>query len=88
MGENSELTSAVVDAVSLERALKDAEVANQRVITLTKELLDREEKIAKLHATIVAMKRVMDPKRRAEYVLRKNHAVLAIARRTKRMIGR
>lgn len=87
MGLNPELTAELVDTVSLERALKDAEAANLRVMKLAKDVLERDEQIAKLQAQIVAMKRVMTLKQRAEYVLRKHHAIFAIARRAKRMIG-
>lgn len=88
MGESQDLTPAAVDAVSLERALKDTEVANLRVIELTKDLLDREERVIALEAELVALKRTMDPRRRVEHVFRSNHTLYAVARRTKRMIGR
>lgn len=88
MDEGQELSPSIVDAVSLERALQDAEAANLRVIALTKDLLDREERIDKLDAEIVALKRLLDPRRKMEHVFRSNHTVYAVVRRTKRMIGR
>lgn len=88
MGEGQELSPEVVDAVSLERALKDAEVANLRVIALAKDLFDRDEQINKLNAEIVALKRLMDPRRKVEHVFRSNHTAYVLARRAKRMMGR
>lgn len=88
MGKSQELSVAAVDAASLERALMDAEVANLRVMELTRELLDREERISKLESEIVALKRVMDPRRRAEHIVRNNHILYAVARRAKGMTGR
>lgn len=88
MGESHELTPDAVDAVSLERALLDAEVANQRVIAMTKDLFERDERIAKLNTEIVALKRLLDPRRKVEHVIRSNHIVFSVARRTKRIIGR
>lgn len=87
MDESQELSASVVDAVSLARALQDAEVANLRVIALAKEVLDRDERIAKLDAEIVALKRLLDPRRKAEHIIRSNYIVHSVARRTKRMIG-
>lgn len=88
MGESQELSAAAVDAVSLERALMDAEVANLRVMGLTRDLLDREERIAKLESEIVALKRLLDPRRKAEHIFRSNHTLYVVARRAKRMMGR
>lgn len=88
MGESQELSPALVDAVSLERALQDAEIANLRVIALAQDLLAQEERIAKLQAELVALKRVMDPRRKAEHIFRKNHVLYAAARRAKRLTGR
>ncbi|MGN6127491.1 MAG: hypothetical protein ACTHON_13055 [Humibacter sp.] len=88
MEERQELSSSVVDAVSLEQALRDAEVANIRAIELTRALLEREERIAKLQGELVQLKRAMDPRRRAEHVFRKNHTLYVVARRAKRMMGR
>lgn len=88
MTESQELSPAVVDAVSLERALADVEVANLRVIELTKDLLDREEQITKLQSDLVVLKRAMDPRRKVEHVFRSNHTLYALARRAKRMTGR
>lgn len=83
-----ELSPAVVDTVSLERALMDAEAANLRVIELTRNLLEQEERITELKAEIVALKRIMDPRRKAEHLFRKNHTLYVMARQAKRMIGR
>lgn len=88
MGESHDLSPAAVDAVSLERALQDAEVANVRVIELTKDLLDREAQITALSAEVASLKRMMDPRRKIEHVFRSNHTLYVLARRTKRMIGR
>lgn len=88
MSDSVQLSATVVDAVSLERALKDVEVANRRVIDLTKKLLDREEQIEQLNAEVVSLKQSMDPRRRMEHLFRKNHAIYAAVRRTKRMMGR
>lgn len=88
MSESQELSPAVVDAVSLERALQDAEVANLRVIELTKDLFEREDRVAELEAELVALKRSMDPRRKMEHIFRSNHTLYTIARRSKRMIGR
>jgi len=88
MGDERKLTAEVVDAVSLDRALKDAEVANKRAIDLATRLLDAEERIAELNAEIVALKRIMDPRRKMEHVFRSNHVLYAAARRAKGIIGR
>ncbi|MDY0830351.1 hypothetical protein SK224_14550 [Microbacterium sp. BG28] len=88
MGEPQRLSPQVVDAVSLERALRDVEAANLRVIELTKTMVAREERIATLESEIVRLKRAMDPRRRLEYLFRKNHVLYALARRAKRMTGR
>ncbi|MBN9178528.1 MAG: hypothetical protein J0I43_14340 [Microbacterium sp.] len=88
MSDSVQLSAQVVDSVSLDRALRDVEVANRRVIDLAKDLLDREEQIAKLNTEIVALKRLMDPRRRMEHIFRRNHALYAAVRRTKRMLGR
>lgn len=88
MGQGQELTTAVVDSVSLERALQDAEIANRRVIELTKGLLEREAQIEKLQIEIVSLKQLMDPRRKVEHVFRKNHALYVMARRARRMMGR
>jgi len=88
MGESQELTPAAVDAVSLERALQDAEAANLRVIELTKDLLDREARVTALESELAALKRLMDPRRKMEHIFRSNHTLYALARRTRRMIGR
>lgn len=88
MGDEQKLTAEVVDGVSLERALKDAEIANKRVTDLTAQLLDAEERIAQLSAEIVALKRLMDPRRKVEHVFRSNHVLYAAARRAKGIIGR
>lgn len=87
LGKNQELTAETVDAVSLERALQDAEVANRRVIDLTRGLLEREEQIAKLQIEIVSLKQLLDPRRKMEHVFRKNHALYVVARRARRMMG-
>lgn len=88
MSEREGLTPAAVDAVSLERALQDVEIANRRVIELTQVLLDKEERIAKLSSEVASLKRSMDPRRKAEHVFRKNHTLYVVARRAKRMLGR
>lgn len=88
MGQGQELTTEVVDSVSLERALQDAEIANKRVIELTKGLLEREAQIEKLQIEIVSLKQLMDPRRKVEHVFRKNHALYVMARRARRMMGR
>ena len=81
-------TPAMVDAVSLDRALQDAEIANLRVVGLVQSLLDREERIAQLEQEIVELKRTMNPRRKVEYVVRRNHTLYALARQAKRMTGR
>lgn len=88
MGQGQQLTAEVVDSVSLERALQDAEVANRRVIELTRSLLEREAQIEKLQIEIVSLKQLMDPRRKMEHVFRKNHALYVMARRARRMMGR
>lgn len=88
MGDAPKLSPAVVDSVSLERALQDAEVANLRVIELTQTMLDREARIAQLEQENVELKRLMDPRRKLEHVFRKNHTLYALARQAKRMTGR
>ena len=88
MTASRQLSSASVDAVSLERALKDVEVANRRVIMLTNEMLDREERIVALSAELAAVKRTMDTRRRLEHLFRKNHTVFAVVRRARRMVGK
>lgn len=88
MGDRVDLTSATVDSVSLERALKDAEAANLRVIELSKKFLDSEARVAKLEAELAALRRTLDPRRKVEDLFRRNHTAYAIARRAKRMIGR
>ena len=88
MDDGQELSAAAVDAVSLERALQDTEVANLRVIGLAKDVFDRDERIAELDAEIVALKRLLDPRRKMEHAIRSNHIAHSVARRTKRMIGR
>jgi hypothetical protein len=88
MAEKQELSASVVDGVSIERALQDAEIANRRVMELTQILLDKEERIAKLSADLAALKRLMDPRRKAEHVFRQNHTLYSAARRAKRMLGR
>ena len=88
MGHSPELTPTVVDEVSLVRALQDAEAANLRVVALTRNLLESEERVAKLEAEIVALKRLIGPRLRAEHVFRKNHALYVVARRARRMMGR
>lgn len=87
MGLNKELTEDTVAAVSLERALQDAEVANRRAIELTRSLLEREEQISKLQIEIVSLKQMLDPRRKMEHVFRKNHALYVVARRARRMMG-
>lgn len=88
MEHSERLAAEVVDAVSLDRALRDAEVANQRVIELTKGMLEREAQIEKLQIEIVSLKQLMDPRRKVEHVVRKNHALYVVARRARRMMGR
>lgn len=88
MGETANLTAEVVDAVSLERALLDAEVANKRAIEFAEQLIKRDEKIAKLEAEVVLLKRTLDPRRRLEHIFRRNHALYAVALRAKRMLRR
>lgn len=88
MGDAPKLSPAVVDSVSLDRALQDVEVANLRVIELTQSVLDQHETIAKLEQEIVALKRLMDPRKKLEHVFRQNHTLHAVARRAKRMTGR
>lgn len=88
MGDSPKLSPAVVDSVSLERALQDAEVANLRVIELTQRVLDREERISQLEQEIVVLKRGMDTRRKLEYIFRKNHTLYVLARQAKRMTGR
>lgn len=88
MARGEGLTTKVVDGVSLERALQDAEVANKRVIELTRGLLEREAQIEKLQIEIVSLKQLMDPRRKVEHVFRKNHALYVMARRARRMMGR
>jgi hypothetical protein len=88
MGDAPKLSPEVVDSVSLERALQDAEVANIRAMELTQQLLEREERIAELEQEIVLLKRGMDPRRRMEHVFRKNHTLYALARQAKRISGR
>jgi len=88
MARGEDLTTNVVDGVSLERALQDAEVANKRVIELTRGLLEREAQIEKLQIEIVSLKQLMDPRRKVEHVFRKNHALYVMARRARRMMGR
>lgn len=87
MGQKQELTAEAVGEVSLERALLDAEVANRRVIELTRGLLEREARIAKLQIEIVALKQMLDPRRKMEHVFRKNHALYVVARRARKMMG-
>jgi hypothetical protein len=88
MGDAPKLSSAAVDAVSLERALQDVEAANMRVIQLAQQVLDRDERISKLEQEIVVLKRGMDTRRKLEYVFRKNHTLYVLARQAKRMTGR
>lgn len=88
MGQEQRLTAEVVDSVSLERALHDAEIANRRAIDLTRSLLEREAQIEKLQVEIVSLKQLMDPRRKMEHVFRKNHALYVMARRARRMMGR
>jgi hypothetical protein len=88
MGQGRELSAEVVDSVSLERALQDAEIANRRVIELTRGLLEREAQIDKLRIEIASLKQLMDPRRKIEHVVRKNHALYVVARRARRMMGR
>ncbi|MCM3613802.1 hypothetical protein M3672_05025 [Microbacterium enclense] len=88
MARGEGLTAKVVDGVSLERALQDAEVANKRAIELTRALLEREAQIEKLQIEIVSLKQLMDPRRKVEHVFRKNHALYVMARRARRMMGR
>jgi predicted nucleic acid-binding Zn-ribbon protein len=88
MGEPPKLSADAVEAISLERALQDAEAANARVIALTKGILDREEKIAQLERELVSIKRTMDTRRRIESVVRRNHILYALASRAKRMTGK
>lgn len=88
MGDAPILSAAVVDSVSLERALKDVEAANARAIELTRVLLEREERIAKLEQEMATLIRSLDPRRRLEHTFRKNHTLYALARRAKRMTGR
>lgn len=82
------LSADAVDSVSLERALKDVEVANARVIELTRGMLEREKRITELEAEVVQLKLMLDPRRKIEHVFRKNHTLYVIGRRAKRMMGR
>ncbi|WJS91745.1 hypothetical protein [Microbacterium testaceum] len=88
MSDDQVLSPAAVEAVSLERALKDVEVANARVIALTRQVLEREERIAELEYDIVQLKRLLDPRRKMEHLFRKNHSLYVIGRQAKRMLGR
>lgn len=88
MTDDRALSTAAVDSVSLERALKDVEVANARVIELTRGMLEREKRITELESEIVELKRLLDPRRKLEHVFRKNHSLYVIGRQTKRMMGR
>lgn len=88
MSDDRVLSAATVDSVSLERALKDVEAANARVIALTRQLLQSERRISDLESEIVQLKRLLDPRRRAEHIFRKNHSLYVIGRQAKRMLGR
>lgn len=88
MTDERVLSADAVDSVSLERALKDVEVANARVIELTRRMLEREKRIAELEAEVVQLKLMLDPRRKIEHVFRKNHTLYVIGRRAKRMMGR
>ncbi|AUG30427.1 MULTISPECIES: hypothetical protein [Microbacterium] len=88
MTDDRVLSADAVDSVSLERALKDVEVANARVIELTRGMLEREKRITELEAEVVQLKLMLDPRRKIEHVFRKNHTLYVIGRRAKRMMGR
>ncbi|WDG18950.1 hypothetical protein [Microbacterium sp. Clip185] len=88
VSDDQVLSPAAVEAVSLERALKDAEVANARVITLTRQLLEHEQRVAELEYEVVQLKRLLDPRRKMEHLFRKNHSLYVIGRQAKRMLGR
>lgn len=88
VSDDQVLSSAVVDSVSLERALKDVEAANARVIALTRQLLEREQHVSALESEVVQLKRLLDPRRKMEHVFRKNHSLYVIGRQAKRMMGR
>lgn len=88
MTDDRVLSADAVDSVSLERALKDVEVANARVIELTRGMLEREKQITELEAEVVQLKLMLDPRRKIEHVFRKNHTLYVIGRRAKRMMGR
>ncbi|KQR93658.1 MAG: hypothetical protein J0I33_08435 [Microbacterium ginsengisoli] len=88
MSGEDELSPALVGAVSLERALEDAAIANQRAIELAQKLLTSEERVAALSAEVADLKRLLDPRRKLEHLIRQNHSLHVTAQRAKRILGR